>query len=86
MDFKKKLCEFIIGNYCRENNKIETELTRKDIYNQTTLGIAMEYLGLTDGWLEEDFDYLSIRAGLINTYIDYNNNVFNLTLRDILNI
>jgi uncharacterized protein YlxP (DUF503 family) len=86
MDFKKELCESIIGDYSRENNKIISELKVEDIYNQTTLGIAMQYLDLTNGWLQENFDYINSRDGILNTYVNTENNTFYLTLRDILNL
>jgi hypothetical protein len=85
-DFKKDLWKAIIGEYCIINALKRKDLTSYDIYNQSSLGVAMEYLDMTDGWTRNEFEYLKSRDGILSTYIDENGNVFNLTLKDILSL
>lgn len=81
---KVKLCRAIIGDYCREHDKKESELNREDIYAQSTVGIAMQFLGRTETFTEEDVEYLGTRGGVMKTYVDNNIQAYTLTLTDIL--
>lgn len=83
-NFKKSLCIAIVEDYCYINNVSKKELSMKDVLDDGRVGIAMQYLGLTEGWPKEDLQYINDRGGVIKTYVRENGKPFILSLRDIL--
>lgn len=81
-EFKKSLCEAIVKEYCDVNETSISLLTKEDVYNSSTLGIALEWLKERDDIVSnsEVKSYLQSRFGVMYIYT----NGFALTLRDIL--
>lgn len=82
---KKQYCEIIIEDFCRSENISRKQLCEGDIYKSSSLGVAMEYLGLIKK--PSNLKYIASRAGIVDTYFNPEEKVINtLTVRNMLSL
>lgn len=64
---KKEFCYMVLAKHCEQENKTIQELSPMDALQSTSIGIAMEYLGLLDEY-PDTLEYLSDRGGVVFTF------------------
>ena len=90
---KKMLCRKVIEEF-KESSTDRYLMDYKDeelvpfIFSSTSLGISLEYLGvITKEKYPTEFEYLSHRGGIFQTYYDRETNeVCFLTFRELLSL
>ena len=90
---KKIMCRKVIEDF-KESSKNPDMIHMSDedmascVFSSTSLGIALEYLGvITPEKYPDLFEYLSHRGGIFQTYYDKKENKFySLSFRELLNL
>ena len=85
---KKQICRMIVDNAKDDVINQTDESLVKDIFGSTTLGIALEFLGvITPNKYPTEYEYLSHRAGVLYGYFDRNTmETYQLSFRELLSL
>ena len=81
---KENFCKMIIKRFYRYENIPVENITEDNVTKSSSLGVAMEYLGLIKS--KHLKEYISQREGIYDTFIDEDNIYHVISVRDMLDI